>query len=75
MIPGIENPFSLIQKRLNKMRVNASLQGMGIIQCYNGTTGYGINPFTGTTEPTDLLETEMKDFKKHYLVDNILYIF
>lgn len=48
---GLEIPFVQYAKRPGKVRVEATLQGMTLIQTYNGTEGWVINPFAGVTTP------------------------
>jgi hypothetical protein len=41
-------------KRPNKSRLDMSLQGQPIIQAYDGSTAWWINPFVGSDEPTEM---------------------
>jgi hypothetical protein len=43
--------FVQMQKRGGKVREEASLQGLTVIQAYNGTEGWQINPFQGRKDP------------------------
>ncbi len=51
--PGMEAPIVLELKRPKSMRVDISIQGMSIVQAYDGTTGWMLNPMSGrsTAEP------------------------
>ena len=60
---GMEFPFTMIQKRPNKMRIEAEIMGSTMIQCYSGEKGWAINPMTGSSNPQPMSEIEEKSFK------------
>ena len=60
---GMEFPFIMIQKRPNKMRIEAEIMGSTMIQCYSGEKGWAINPMTGSSNPQPMSEIEEKSFK------------
>ncbi len=49
---GMEFPITIYTKRPNLEKVEVEVQGMQIVQSYDGETAWGINPFQGDTEPT-----------------------
>ncbi|MEZ4998095.1 MAG: hypothetical protein R2758_11750 [Bacteroidales bacterium] len=49
---GIEIPFIQYSKRPGKVRLEATFQGLTLIQTFNGTEGWMINPFAGVTTPS-----------------------
>ncbi len=49
---GMEFPITVYAKRPNLEKVEIEVQGMQIIQAYDGQTAWGVNPFQGDTEPT-----------------------
>lgn len=51
---GIELPMTMVTKRPNLMRQDMSFQGISMVQAYDGTTAWGINPMMGSEEPTEL---------------------
>ena len=53
----------MIQKRPNKMRIEAEIMGSTMIQCYSGEKGWAINPMTGSSNPQPMSEIEEKSFK------------
>lgn len=57
---GLEIPFKQYSAAPNKFRVEATFQGMTLIQTYNGEEGWNLNPFAGQTEPQPMGEMEMK---------------
>jgi len=60
---GMEFPFTVTQKRPNKLRLVADIQGMSLIQVFDGETGWSINPMTGSQDPQPMGEIELKSFK------------
>jgi len=70
---GMEFPMTIYQKRPNKARMEAEIQGMKIIQAYNGEIGWSIIPMTGSMEPLDMGEDETKSMKQMGDMDGDLY--
>lgn len=58
---GMEMPITLLTARPNQMRVEVSVMGMSIIQAFDGTTGWSINPMTGSQDPQPMGEFETKN--------------
>lgn len=58
MGPGMEAPITIEIKRPRSLRVEISIQGMTIVQAYDGTTGWMLNPMSGRTTP-EALPSEM----------------
>lgn len=48
----MSGPFSIVQKRPAMARIEITIQGMDIIQAYDGETAWQIMPMMGVTEPT-----------------------
>jgi len=46
---GAEGGFKLYQKRPNKMRVEVEIMGGTVVQVYDGTTVWSINPMAGSS--------------------------
>lgn len=51
---GIELPMTIVSKRPNLMRQDMSFQGVSIVQAFDGTTAWGINPMMGSSEPAPI---------------------
>lgn len=47
---GMEFPGTVISKKPNKQRVEVNIQGMRIVQAYDGETAWWINPFASGEE-------------------------
>ncbi|MEA1876529.1 MAG: outer membrane lipoprotein-sorting protein [Bacteroidota bacterium] len=60
---GMEIPFVQHAAAPNKFHLAATFQGMTLIQTYNGTEGWSLNPFAGQTEPQPMSEDELKAMK------------
>jgi outer membrane lipoprotein-sorting protein len=57
--------FTRTYKRPNKIKMDMQIQGMTMIQSYDGTTAWMLNPFQGSREPEKMPEMDAK-----YLANN-----
>lgn len=62
--PGIEAPFAIEVQDPNKMRMEMSIQGMTIIQAYDGKSGWRVVPMTGKTDPETMSADELKQMER-----------
>lgn len=69
---GMDFNFTLLSKRPNKQKVEVNVQGTQIIQAYDGTDAWMINPFAGGTEPTKMPEDQAKDFTSQKFEDEFV---
>jgi len=53
-IQGMELPMTIVSKRPNLMRQDMTFQGISIVQAYDGTTAWTINPMMGSDAPTEV---------------------
>lgn len=60
---GMEIPFKQYAAAPAKIRVEASFQGLTLIQTYDGQKGWSLNPFAGMTEPQPMSEIELKSME------------
>lgn len=58
--PGMEAPVTLEMKRPNMMRMDFTLQGMTGSQAYDGTSGWSLMPFGGSTAPQPMSADDAK---------------
>ncbi len=58
--PGMEVPFTMELKRPNSMRMEVTVQGMTVVQAYDGKTAWQSNPLQGRKEPEPLPEDALK---------------
>jgi len=70
---GMEFPMTLYQKRPGKVRMEAEIQGTKLIQAYNGETGWTVMPWTGSTDPQDLSEDQIKGMEQMSDMEGDLY--
>jgi len=70
---GMEMPFTMYQKRPDKLRFEATMQDMKMVQAFDGTNGYMIAPWTGSSEPQDATEDQLKEFKSQANIDGNLF--
>jgi hypothetical protein len=70
---GLEIPFIQMIKRPGKVRVEATLQNLTLIQTFNGAEGWTINPFAGVTDPQPMSEDEVKSMKYNADMDGMLW--
>lgn len=75
MVQGMEIPFVIYQKRPNLFRADATVQAQTIIQAYDGTQAWMVNPLTGSTDPVVLPEEQAKQFKEQSDFDGPLFDF
>ncbi len=69
---GMEMPISILTARPNLMRVEVSVMGMNIVQAFDGTTGWSINPMTGSQDPAPMGEFETKNTRLQADMDGLL---
>ncbi len=50
--------------RPGSVRINATLQGLTLVQSYNGSTGWQIQPFQGRKDPEDLSVDDTKSLQE-----------
>ncbi len=51
---GIELPMTMVTKRPNLMRQDMTFQGVSIVQAFDGTQAWGINPMMGSSDPQEI---------------------
>ncbi|HEX2224931.1 MAG TPA: outer membrane lipoprotein-sorting protein [Thermoanaerobaculia bacterium] len=64
MMQGMEAPFVLEIQDPNKMRMDITIQGMTLIQAYDGKTGWRVVPFGGNTDAEDMSAEELKQMER-----------
>lgn len=70
--PGMEAPFSVLNARPDKVRVDFTFQGMTGTQAFDGTTGWMVMPFMGSTEPEEMPVEQVEALKEDSDVDGPL---
>jgi len=70
---GIELPMTMVTKRPNLMRQDMSFQGVSIVQAFDGTTAWGINPMTGSSDPSEVTGPMADSLKDQADFDGALF--
>jgi outer membrane lipoprotein-sorting protein len=68
----MEAPITLEQKRPKSMRVEVTVQGLTIIQAYDGTVGWMLNPMSGRKDPEPMPSEMMKNVEEQADMDGPL---
>lgn len=69
---GQELPLVIQQKRPNSLRVDATFQGKSQTFGYDGSTGWKIDPFQGSSEPERIAGEELKEMQEQADMDGFL---
>ena len=69
---GMEFPITVYSKRPNYEKLEIEVQGMQIIQAFDGTIAWSINPFQGDTKPTKADEETSKEAAKKNFEDELI---
>jgi len=67
--PGMEAPITFEQKRPNSIRVEVVVQGMTIVQAYDGKVGWILNPMSGRKDPEPMPSEMLKNMEEQADVD------
>jgi outer membrane lipoprotein-sorting protein len=59
--PGLQAPITLSAARPNSVRIQLEIQGKSLIQAFDGTEGWLVNPFSGSSEPQKMSADDQKD--------------
>lgn len=60
---GMEMPMTMQMKKPDKIRVSVSFQGMEIVQTFDGTKGYMMNPMTGSSDAIEMPPSDAAKIK------------
>jgi hypothetical protein len=61
---GMELPVTMQYKKPMNFRMEVEIQGMKMVQAYDGQNGWMIMPWTGNLEPQDMGPDELKSLKQ-----------
>lgn len=70
---SMDLPFLLYNSRPLNLRMELTFQGQKIIQVFDGTNGWMINPMTGSMAPQDMPPVMIKQMKEQADMDGMLY--
>ena len=69
----MEVPVTFYIKRPGKVRVEVLVQGNKMISAYDGTSGWSITPWSGSSDPQDMTADEIKGMKEQADIEGPLY--
>ncbi len=69
---GMNFPLTVLSKEPNLNKVIVNVQGMEIIDAFDGEVGWSTNPFAGVTEPTKKSDEESAEVAKESFQDDLL---
>ncbi len=69
---GMEFPFSLVQARPNRQKLEVDIQGSKLVEAFDGQTAWTINPFMGSSTPTKKSAEESTEAAKQMFEDKLL---
>lgn len=69
---GAEAPVRMEWERPRKVRMEFELQGMKMVQAYDGEAGWAIMPFLGKLDPEPMAEDQLKDIQQQADLDGEL---
>lgn len=70
---GSEFNFTRISVRPNKFHLEADIMGQKFIQSFDGSDGWMIAPWTGSTEPQDIPADQLKSIEREADIDGVLF--
>ena len=71
-VMGMDLPMTLWMKNPNKMKSVTSINGQDMIQVFDGTKGYSVNPMTGSTDPVEMTPDQVKQTLRINMFQNYL---
>ena len=69
---NMDFPITMYEKAPAKQRIEFSVQGLQIVQAYDGTDAWMINPMQGGTTAVKLTDEEAKEFKDNEFEDEFI---
>jgi hypothetical protein len=69
---GMEMPTTMWMKNPDKIKTVTSFNGQDMVQVFDGTKGFTINPMTGSTDPTEMTPDQVKQLLRGNMFQNFL---
>ncbi len=70
---GMENDFTIWQKRPDSFRLEVNIQGTSMTQVFDGEKGWYTAPWTGSTDPIEITGFQLSSMEKQADFDGMLY--
>lgn len=64
--------YAQMQKRPDRLRIEASLQGLTMVQAWDGAQGWQIQPFEGRKDPATMSADDAKELSEEADIDGVL---
>ena len=71
-VQGLEFPMTITMKKPGKVYQEIEFNGKKMVQAFDGTTGWAINPMAMQMEPTKLPEDQLEQFEDLKVEDELL---
>ena len=71
-VMGMDLPMTLWMKNPNKIKSVTSINGQDMIQVFDGTKGYSVNPMTGSSDPVEMTPDQVKQTLRTNMFQNYL---
>lgn len=69
---GMEMPMTMWMKNPDKIKTVTSINGQEMIQVFDGTKGYMVNPMTGSSAPVEMSSAEIKQTLRSNMFQNYM---
>lgn len=69
---GMDMEMTMWMKKPNKIKTSTNFGGQEMIQVFDGTKGYAVNPMSGSVEPVEMTPDQVKQILRSNLFDNYL---
>lgn len=69
---GMEMPMEIWMKNPNKIKSVMNMSGQEIIQSYDGEKGYSVNPMTGSSQPVEMSEADVRQLLRSNNFENMM---
>jgi hypothetical protein len=71
-VMGMEMPMVIWMKNPDKIKSVTTFNGQDMIQVFDGTKGYAVNPMTGSTDPVEMTPEQIKQTLRGNMFQNFM---
>ena len=71
-VMGMEMPMVIWMKNPDKIKSVTTFNGQDMIQVFDGTKGYAVNPMTGSTDPVEMTPDQIKQTLRDNMFQNFM---
>ncbi len=69
---GMDMPMEVYMKNPNKIKTVSNFNGQEVIQAFDGTKGYSVNPMAGSTVPVEMSADDAKQMLRSNIFQNYM---